>query len=172
LKEEIGEMRDDEMATERWENEGGHTLTKYAFARFVRAFQSRLETDPLGEVSVPAVALYGVQTQRALDNFRVSDLRIHPALITTYAEIKQAAAEANRATGALKPELANAIIRAAEELVAGQWRDQFQLDVFQAGAGTSYNMKTHDNDPNELGHIIQKRNSKLQRAKGTLRQRC
>jgi hypothetical protein len=72
LKEEIGEMRDEEMATERWENEGGHTLTKYAIARFVRAFQPCLETDPLGEVSVPAVALYGVQTQWALDNFRVS----------------------------------------------------------------------------------------------------
>jgi aspartate ammonia-lyase len=144
LKDEKGEMKDDEMATERWENEGGHTLTKYAIARFVRALQSRLETDPLGEVSVPAVALYGVQTQRALDNFRVSNLRIHPALITAYAEIKQAAAEANRATGALKPELANAIIRAAEELGAGQWRDQFQLDVFQAGAGTSYNMNLNE----------------------------
>ena len=137
-------MRDEEMATERWENEGGHTLTKHAIARFVRAFQSSLETDPLGEVSVPAVALYGVQTQRALDNFRLSNLRIHPALITAYAEIKQAAAEANRATGALKPELANAIIRAAEELSAGQWRDQFQLDVFQAGAGASYNMNLNE----------------------------
>jgi aspartate ammonia-lyase len=102
--------------------------------------QARHETDPLGDVSVPAVALYGAQTQRALDNFRVSNLRIHPALITAYAEIKQAAAEANRATGALKPELANAIIHAAKELIAGQWRDQFQLDVFQAGAGASYNM--------------------------------
>ena len=100
-------MRDDEMATESWENEGGHTLTKYAIARFVRAFQSRLEADSLGDVSVPAVALYGVQTQRALDNFRVSNLRIHPALITAYAEIKQSAAEANRATGALKAALHN-----------------------------------------------------------------
>ena len=95
------------MATERWENEGGHTLTKYAIARFVRAFQSRLEADSLGDVRVPAVALYGVQTQRALDNFRVSNLRIHPALITAYAEIKQSAAEANRATGALKAALHN-----------------------------------------------------------------
>ncbi|MEK7832915.1 MAG: lyase family protein, partial [Acidobacteriota bacterium] len=99
--------------------------------------QTRLETDPLGDVNVPAVALYGVQTQRALDNFRISNLRVHPALITAYAEIKQAAAEANRTTGALQPEMANAIIRAANELSAGQWRDQFQLDVFQAGAGTS-----------------------------------
>jgi aspartate ammonia-lyase len=144
LKEEMDEMKDEEMATERWENEGGHTLTKYAIARFVRAFQSRLETDSLGDVSVPAVALYGVQTQRALGNFCVSNLRIHPALIIAYAEIKQAAAEANRATGALKPELANAIIRAAEELSAGHWHDQFQLDVFQAGAGTSYNMNLNE----------------------------
>jgi fumarate hydratase class II len=82
LKEEIGEMR--------------------------RVFRARLETDPLGDVSVPAFELYGAQTQRALDNFRVSNLRIHPVLITAYAEIKQAAAEASRATGALKPELANA----------------------------------------------------------------
>jgi hypothetical protein len=107
LKEEIGEMRDDEMATERWENEDGHTLAKYAIARFVRVFQSHLETDSLGDVRVPAVALFGVQTQRALDNFRVSNLRIHPALITAYAEIKQSAAEANRATGALKAALHN-----------------------------------------------------------------
>ncbi len=98
---------------------------------------ARHETAPLGEMSVPAIALYGVQTQRALDNFRVSNLRIHPALITAYVEIKHAAAEANRATGALKPELANAIIRVAEELSAGHWHDQFQLDVFQAGAGAS-----------------------------------
>jgi hypothetical protein len=53
LKEEIGEMRDEEVATEIWENEGGHTLTKYAIARFVREFQSRLETDPLGEANKP-----------------------------------------------------------------------------------------------------------------------
>jgi hypothetical protein len=86
LKEEIGVMRDEDMATESWENEGGQTLTMYAIARFVRAFQSRLETDSLGEVSGPAVALYGVQTQRALDNFRVSNLRIHPALVTAYAD--------------------------------------------------------------------------------------
>ena len=117
---------------------------------------TRIETDPLGEVSVPAVALYGVQTQRALDNFSISNLRIHPALLTAYAEIKQAAAQANRTTGALKPELADVIVCAAGELIAGQWRDQFQLDVFQAGAGTSYNMNLNEVIANRalelLGH--------------------
>ena len=127
-----------------WEETKGGAVLKEEIGEMRRVFRARLETDPLGDVSVPAIALYGSQTQRALDNFRVSNLRIHPALITAYAEIKQAAAEANWATGALKPELANAIIRAAEELGAGQWRDQFQLDVFQAGAGTSYNMNLNE----------------------------
>lgn len=104
----------------------------------------RIETDPLGEVRVPVEALYGVQTQRALENFRISPLRMHPALLTAYAEIKQAAAEANRATGSLARELAEAISRAAQELRNGQWREQFQLDVFQAGAGTSFNMNVNE----------------------------
>ena len=114
----------------------------------------RLETDPLGEVSVPAVAFFGVQTQRALNNFRISNLRIHPAFITAFAEIKQAAAEANLATGSLPPELAYAVIRAAEELRNGQWREQFQLDVFQAGAGTSYNMNVNEVIANRALEIL------------------
>lgn len=106
--------------------------------------QRRVERDPLGEVSVPAEALYGVQTKRALDNFQISRLRIHPGLIIAFAEIKKAAAEANRQTGKLAAEQAEAIIRAAEEVIAGVWHGQFKLDVFQAGAGTSYNMNVNE----------------------------
>lgn len=107
-------------------------------------YQERLERDPLGEVRVPAEALYGVQTRRALDNFPISRLRIHPALITALAEIKQAAAEANIETGRQSAMLGEAIILAAKEVIAGQWREQFCLDVFQAGAGTSYNMNVNE----------------------------
>src|ERR1051325_1902381 len=97
--------------------------------------QFRVEHDPLGDVEVPVDALYGVQTERALGNFRISSLRIHPAFFTAYAEIKKAAALANLEVGKLPPVLGNAIIQAADEVIGGQWHDNFQLDVFQAGAG-------------------------------------
>jgi fumarate hydratase, class II len=104
----------------------------------------RLERDPVGEVRVPAEALYGVQTARALDNFAVSTLRIHPLFITVYAEVKKAAAMANMETGGLPREKGEAVVRAADEIIAGGQRDQFRLDVFQAGAGTSYNMNVNE----------------------------
>ena len=68
------------MATERWENEGGQTLTKYAIARFVRAFQSRLETDPLGDVSVPAFALYAAQTQAVQTGSSIMPGKVNPVM--------------------------------------------------------------------------------------------
>ena len=85
-----------------------------------------------------------MQTLRARENFRVSKLRIHPELLTAYAEVKVAAAEANVETGALDAERGEAIARAAREVVEGRWREQFDLDVFQAGAGTSYNMNVNE----------------------------
>src|SRR5262245_43911023 len=106
--------------------------------------QFRIERDPLGETRVPADALYGVQTKRALDNFRISRLRVNPALIMAFAEIKKAAAEANLRTGAIERETGEAISRAADELISGRFDDQFKLDVFQAGAGTSYNMNVNE----------------------------
>lgn len=106
--------------------------------------QFRIERDPLGETRVPANALYGVQTKRALDNFRISRLRVNPALIVAFAEIKKAAAEANIETGALAPEIGKAISRAADEVISGRLDDQFKLDAFQAGAGTSYNMNVNE----------------------------
>jgi aspartate ammonia-lyase len=114
----------------------------------------RLERDPLGEKRVPADALYGVQTARALENFRISRQRIHPLFITAYAEIKKAAAEANVRTSGLDPTIGDAIVRAADELIAGQHRDQFDLDAFQAGAGTSYNMNLNEVIANRALEIL------------------
>src|SRR4051812_5261397 len=109
-----------------------------------RERQSRLERDPIGEREVPGSALYGVQTLRARENFHVSSLRIHPEIITAYAELKKASAEANAATGGLDDDAARTIVQAADEIIAGGLRDQFRLDVFQAGAGTSYNMNLNE----------------------------
>src|SRR6476619_8394143 len=94
----------------------------------------RSERDPLGELDVPADAYYGVQTARAVENFPISGLRAHPDLVTATILIKKAAAETNLALGRLDPEVARTIMRAADEILAGQLRDQFVVDVYQAGA--------------------------------------
>src|SRR5688572_15753747 len=114
----------------------------------------RIEEDPLGEKAVPIDALYGVQTTRALENFRISGLRINPQFYRAYFEIKKAAAEANMETGKLDKKIGKAIVKAAEELLAGKWADQFDLDVFQAGAGTSYNMNVNEVIANRALEII------------------
>jgi aspartate ammonia-lyase len=106
--------------------------------------ETRVERDPIGEKEIPADVLYGVQTLRARENFQISRLRIHPSFITAYAEIKKAAAETSLRLGKLDAEIGKAIVRAADEVIAGRWRDQFDLDVFQAGAGTSYNMNVNE----------------------------
>lgn len=114
----------------------------------------RTETDPLGDVEVPANALYGVQTQRAMDNFAISGIGPHPAFVWATVVVKKAAAMAHRSTGRLDPDLADAIVGAADELlVGGLHHDQFVVDVFQAGAGTSHNMNANEllaNRANEL----------------------
>ena len=104
--------------------------------------RERIERDPLGEVRVPASAYYGAQTQRAVENFPISGLTAFPELVTATVHIKKAAAEANRTLGRLPAEIADAIVRAADEVLSGQLRDQFVVDIFQAGAGTSHNMRS------------------------------
>src|SRR4029434_9437535 len=99
----------------------------------------RTEKDSLGEMKVPANAYYGAQTQRAVLNFPISGLRPYPAFVWSMATIKRAAAEVNRELGLLDPKLADAIIAAAEEVRQGKLADQFVVDPFQAGAGTSHN---------------------------------
>jgi aspartate ammonia-lyase len=104
----------------------------------------RVERDSLGEVRVPADALYGAQTQRAVENFPVSGLKPWRAFIWSVAVIKRAAAEVNQGLGLLDAERAGAIWRAAQEVVDGKWDDQFVVDPFQAGAGTSHNMNANE----------------------------
>jgi fumarate hydratase class II len=114
----------------------------------------RIEKDSLGEVRVPADALYGAQTQRAVQNFPVSGMRPYPAFVTAQALIKRAAAEVNRDLGLLDPKLADAIIQAAQEVIDGRWSDQFVVDPFQAGAGTSHNMNVNEVIANRANQIL------------------
>jgi aspartate ammonia-lyase len=104
----------------------------------------RVERDSLGEVQVPADALWGAQTERARRSFRASGLRCDPALITAYARVKRAAALANGEVGGLDRAKAGAIAAAAVEVIAGRHAGQFPLDPFQAGAGTSLNMNLNE----------------------------
>lgn len=104
----------------------------------------RIEKDSLGTKEVPAQAYYGIQTARAIENFPVSGLKAHPRFVEAYVLLKKAAALANMRMGILKPEIGNAIVKAADEILEGRLRDQFVVDVFQAGAGTSHNMNTNE----------------------------
>ena len=115
---------------------------------------TRTERDPLGEFAVPADAYYGIQTARALDNFPISGLRPPPDLVTATVLIKKGAAEANASLGRLDPKVANAIVRAADEILGGALRDQFLVDVYQAGAGTSHNMNTNEVLANRAAELL------------------
>jgi fumarate hydratase class II len=114
----------------------------------------RIEKDSLGEMRVPATALYGAQTQRAVLNFPISGLRPYPAFVWSQAMIKRAAAEVNRDLGLLDPQLADAIVAAAEEVIEGKHQDQFVVDPFQAGAGTSHNMNANEVIANRANQIL------------------
>ncbi len=116
--------------------------------------KTRIERDSLGEVQVPANALYGAQTQRAVENFPISGLKPWPAFIWAMAVIKQAAAEVNRDLGLLDPERANAVIQAAQEVREGKWNGQFVVDPFQAGAGTSHNMNVNEVIANRATQLL------------------
>ncbi len=104
----------------------------------------RIETDSLGEVRVPADALYGAQTQRAAENFPISGLRFPRAFIQALGMVKYAAARANGALAMLSEEKTDAIAAAAEQVMDGQHDDQFVLDIFQTGSGTSTNMNANE----------------------------
>src|SRR5262245_58810228 len=108
--------------------------------------QTRTERDLLGELQVPADAYYGVQTARALDNFKISgqEIRLYPNFIKALAMVKLAAARANFDTGGFSKEILTAIEGACKELIDGKLHDQFILDVIQGGAGTSTNMNVNE----------------------------
>ena len=104
----------------------------------------RTEKDSMGEVAVPVKAYYGAQTQRAVGNFEVSDLRFPRPFIRALGLIKKAAAETNLQLELLEPGTAGAIFQAADEVASGQFDDHFPLDVFQTGSGTSTNMNANE----------------------------
>jgi aspartate ammonia-lyase len=113
----------------------------------------RTEKDPLGPLDVPEEALYGVQTVRAVRNFPISGLRPMKAFVIGQVWIKKAAALTHKETGRLDPKLADAIVAAADEVLAGKHEDQFVVEPYQAGAGTSHNMVVNEvlaNRANEL----------------------
>jgi len=114
----------------------------------------RLERDSLGEVKVPKGALFGAQTQRAIDNFPVSGLRPWPAFVWAMAVIKRAAAEVNRDLGLLDADKAQVIAQAAAEVMEGQWASAFAVDPFQAGAGTSHNMNVNEVLANRASQLL------------------
>ncbi|HLT59319.1 MAG: aspartate ammonia-lyase [Limnochordales bacterium] len=105
---------------------------------------ARRERDSLGELEVPDHAYYGIQTQRALDNFPVTGQRLHPEMIHALGLVKRACAEANRTVGLLPEAIAAPIITAATEVSEGRWDDQFPVDPIQGGAGTSINMNANE----------------------------
>ncbi|MFW5951501.1 MAG: class II fumarate hydratase [Gemmatimonadota bacterium] len=108
------------------------------------ADEYRIEKDSLGEMKVPAAALYGAQTQRAVENFPISGLRVPRGFIAAMAMIKKAAAQANAELGLLDEEMAAAIVESAQEVIDGRHDEQFPVDIFQTGSGTSTNMNTNE----------------------------
>ncbi|MEX2588291.1 MAG: class II fumarate hydratase [Actinomycetota bacterium] len=114
----------------------------------------RVETDSMGSVEVPAGAYYGAQTQRAVDNFGLSGWRFGRRFISSVGLIKWAAANINRRLGLLDPSLADAIAEAADEVVAGLHDQQFPVDVFQTGSGTSTNMNANEVIANRANQLL------------------
>jgi aspartate ammonia-lyase len=114
----------------------------------------RMERDSIGQREVPVNALYGIQTQRAIDNYPISGYRAHPELVRAIAMIKKAAAISNRALGLVGARRADAIVRAAGEVIAGKWNDQFVVDVYQAGAGVSFHMNINEVIANRAIEIL------------------
>src|SRR4030095_6321878 len=129
------------------------TLITYATVVCLLLFSSvfgqdkvRVEKDLLGEKQIPADAFYGVQTARALENFPISGVKInhYPGFIEAWAIVKLAAARANTDVGAMKPEKLAMIEKACQAILAGKYHDQFQVDWYQGGAGTSTNMNANE----------------------------
>ncbi|MDN5822484.1 MAG: class II fumarate hydratase [Brachybacterium sp.] len=104
----------------------------------------RIEHDTMGEVRVPASALYRAQTQRAVENFPISGQGLEPAHIHALAQVKKAAARANQELGVLDGNIADAIVTAADAVIAGEHDDQFPVDIYQTGSGTSSNMNMNE----------------------------
>ena len=116
--------------------------------------EMRQEKDSLGVVEVPAGAMYGAQTQRAVENYPISGMRAAPALIRAIGMVKRAAAEANGELGVVSEERAEAIASAAQEVIDGRWDAEFVVDVFQAGAGVSFHMNANEVIANRANQMM------------------
>ena len=114
----------------------------------------RIEHDSLGEIQIPADAYHGAQTQRAVGNFQISGLQPWRAFIWSMGAVKSAAAKVNGDLGLLDKDIAKVLIQASEEVMSGQWDDQFVVDPFQAGAGTSHNMNINEVLANRATEIL------------------
>lgn len=116
--------------------------------------QQRVEKDFLGSKEVPSDAYYGIQTLRAVENFPITGYRIHEELICAMATVKHAAAAANMEIRQLNPQIGQAVVQAAQEIMDGKWHDQFIVDPIQGGAGTSINMNTNEVIANRAIEIL------------------
>jgi len=116
--------------------------------------ETRIERDSMGEMRVPINAYYGASTQRAVLNFPISDLRFPREFIRALGQIKQAAARTNAELGTIDPQIANAIVQAAQEVIEGKLDDHFVLDIFQTGSGTSTNMNANEVIANRASELL------------------
>jgi fumarate hydratase class II len=116
--------------------------------------ETRVERDSMGEMRVPINAYYGASTQRAVLNFPISDLRFPREFIRALGQIKQAAARTNVELGTVDPQIANAIVQAAQEVIDGKLDDHFVLDIFQTGSGTSTNMNANEVIANRASELL------------------
>src|SRR5579872_304378 len=114
----------------------------------------RIDKDSLGQLEVPAHAYYGIQTQRAIDNYPISGYRAHPQLIRAIGMVKKAAALANRELKLLDAKRARAIATASDEVIKGKWNNEFVVDVYQAGAGVSFHMNANEVIANRAIEIL------------------
>ncbi|MCG6951807.1 MAG: class II fumarate hydratase, partial [Betaproteobacteria bacterium] len=115
---------------------------------------TRLERDSFGPIEVPSARLWGAQTQRSLEHFRISTERMPDELIRALAEVKRAAAIVNRELGTLEPQIAEAIVAAADEVLAGSHADEFPLVVWQTGSGTQTNMNMNEVLANRASELL------------------
>ena len=115
---------------------------------------TRTERDSMGEMQVPANAYYGASTQRAVLNFPISDMRFPRPFIRALGQIKQAAAQTNAGLHTVDPHIAEAIVNAAQEVIDGKFDDQFVLDIFQTGSGTSTNMNANEVIANRASELL------------------
>ena len=106
--------------------------------------QTRIEHDTMGEVEVPSKAMWGAQTQRSLQNFKIGGERLPRPMIRAMGLVKKSAAITNAALGQIPQELSGYIVNAAEEVISGQWDAQFPLVVWQTGSGTQSNMNCNE----------------------------